>query len=112
MQHGAELAQKCTQSEPLRDRDGCPHRAGWRVRDGVKLGCRGGDGSSGVGGKLGNWNSEKLDFWRTVFLASNESNLSGKLSDVQNVAVGVVWRRNFRVWLVFPRQQTCCQKQD
>lgn len=42
MQHGAEVAQNCTQSEPLRDRDGCPHRAGLRVRGGANLGCWGG----------------------------------------------------------------------
>ena len=48
MQHGAEVAQKCTQLGPLRDRDGCPHRVGLRVRDGQDLGCRGGDGSSGA----------------------------------------------------------------
>ena len=39
MQYGAEVAQKCTQSEPLRDRDGSPHRAGWRVRGGADFGC-------------------------------------------------------------------------
>ena len=41
MQHGPEVAQKCTQLEPLRDRNGCPHRAGRLVPDGQNFGCRG-----------------------------------------------------------------------
>jgi hypothetical protein len=41
MQHGAEVAQKCTQSESLRDRDGCPCRAGRRMRGGAGFGCKG-----------------------------------------------------------------------
>ena len=34
MRDGAEVAQKCTLSEPLRYRDDYPHRAGLRWRDG------------------------------------------------------------------------------
>ena len=41
MQQGPEVAQKCTESESLPDRDGCPHRAGLRVRYGQNFGCRG-----------------------------------------------------------------------
>ena len=41
MQQASKVAQKCTQSEPLDGRDGCPHRAGWRVRGGAGFGCRG-----------------------------------------------------------------------
>ena len=41
MQQASKVAQKCTQSEPLRDRDGGPHRVGWRVPDGQNFGCRG-----------------------------------------------------------------------
>jgi len=40
MQHGAEVGQKYTQSEPMPDRGDCPDRVGWVMRDGKNFGCR------------------------------------------------------------------------
>ncbi len=41
-----------------------------------------------------------MEFWRTDILASVESYFAVSFTEVQKVPVGVVWIRNFRVWLV------------